>query len=32
MAAVGISRISVGPTFQRRAMADLAERAAELIG
>jgi 2-methylisocitrate lyase-like PEP mutase family enzyme len=32
MAAAGVSRISVGPTFQRRAMADLAERAAELIG
>ena len=32
MAAAGVSRISFGPTFQRRAMADLAERAAELLG
>ena len=32
MAAAGASRISVGPTFHRRAMADLRERAAELLG
>src|SRR5918998_158561 len=31
MAAAGASRISVGPTFHRRAMADLRERAAELL-
>jgi 2-methylisocitrate lyase-like PEP mutase family enzyme len=31
MAAAGVSRISVGPTFQRRAMADLRQRARELL-
>jgi len=31
MAAAGASRISVGPTFQRRAMADLRQRASELL-
>jgi len=31
MAAVGASRVSVGPTFQRRAMADLRQRAGELL-
>jgi 2-methylisocitrate lyase-like PEP mutase family enzyme len=31
MAAAGVSRISVGPTFHRQAMADLAERAAALL-
>jgi 2-methylisocitrate lyase-like PEP mutase family enzyme len=31
MAAAGVSRISFGPTFQRRAMADLRERAGELL-
>ena len=32
MAAAGVSRISVGPTYQRRAMADLRQRASELLG
>jgi 2-methylisocitrate lyase-like PEP mutase family enzyme len=32
MGAAGVSRISFGPSFQRRAMADLAERAAALLG
>jgi 2-methylisocitrate lyase-like PEP mutase family enzyme len=31
MAAAGVSRISFGPSFQRRAMADLAERAGQLL-
>jgi 2-methylisocitrate lyase-like PEP mutase family enzyme len=31
MAATGVSRISFGPTLQRRAMADLRQRAAELL-
>jgi 2-methylisocitrate lyase-like PEP mutase family enzyme len=31
MAAAGVSRISFGPTFQRRAMADLRERTSELL-
>ena len=32
MAAAGASRISFGPQLQRRAMADLQERARELLG
>ncbi len=31
MAAAGASRVSVGPTFQRRAMAELRQRASELL-
>ncbi|HEX6659086.1 MAG TPA: isocitrate lyase/phosphoenolpyruvate mutase family protein [Ilumatobacter sp.] len=31
MAAAGASRISVGPTYQRRAMAELRQRASELL-
>jgi 2-methylisocitrate lyase-like PEP mutase family enzyme len=31
MAAAGVSRISFGPAFQRRAMADLTERAEQLL-
>lgn len=31
MAAAGASRVSVGPTFQRRAMADLRQRAGEML-